>query len=304
MLNSNPETVSTDYDTSDRLYLEPVTLERVLDVVRFEQPLGVVVSLGGQTPLRLARALQDAGVPLLGDPLPAIEAAEDRGAFAHAPRGDRPARAALGHRRDDRGGARARPGDRRARPRAPALRARRPRDAHRPRPGRRSRRPSPSSSTSTSPARSSSTSTSSATASDAWVAGILEHVEPAGVHSGDSACVFPGPSVTRGARGGDPRARAAARRPARRARPAQPPARACAARDLYVIEANPRASRTIPSSRRRPGSRSSTTPAGCCSAPRSTSSTCPSAPSRPASGRRRRSSRRTASRTPPTAARR
>ena len=56
MLNSNPETVSTDYDTSDRLYLEPVTLERVLAVVELEQPLGVVVSLGGQTPLRLARA--------------------------------------------------------------------------------------------------------------------------------------------------------------------------------------------------------------------------------------------------------
>src|SRR5262245_63478730 len=62
MLNSNPETVSTDYDTSDRLYLEPVTLERVLDVCALERPLGVVVTLGGQTPLRLARALADAGV--------------------------------------------------------------------------------------------------------------------------------------------------------------------------------------------------------------------------------------------------
>ena len=81
MVNSNPETVSTDYDTSDRLYLEPVTLERVLDVCALEQPLGVVVTLGGQTPLRLAQALADAGVALLGDPLPAIEAAEDRGSF-------------------------------------------------------------------------------------------------------------------------------------------------------------------------------------------------------------------------------
>src|SRR5207249_1629847 len=81
LLNSNPETVSTDYDTSDRLYLEPVTLERALDVCELERPLGVVVSFGGQTPLRLADGLQAAGVPLLGDPLPAIEAAEDRAQF-------------------------------------------------------------------------------------------------------------------------------------------------------------------------------------------------------------------------------
>src|SRR5207244_2106615 len=81
LLNSNPETVSTDYDTSDRLYLEPVTLERALDVCELERPLGVVVSFGGQTPLRLADGLQAAGVPLLGDPLAAIEAAEDRGRF-------------------------------------------------------------------------------------------------------------------------------------------------------------------------------------------------------------------------------
>ncbi len=81
LVNSNPETVSTDYDTSDRLYLEPLTPERVLDVCAIERPLGVVVSLGGQTPLGLAAGLAEAGVPLLGDPLPAIERAEDRGRF-------------------------------------------------------------------------------------------------------------------------------------------------------------------------------------------------------------------------------
>ena len=81
LLNSNPATVSTDYDTADRLYLEPVTLERALDVCELEQPLGVVVSFGGQTPIRLARALADEGIPLLGDPLGAIELAEDRGRF-------------------------------------------------------------------------------------------------------------------------------------------------------------------------------------------------------------------------------
>src|SRR5262249_52438705 len=76
------ETVSTDYDTSDRLYLEPVTAERVLDVCALEQPLGVVVTLGGQTPLGLAHRLAAERVPLLGDPLPAIDAAEERGRFA------------------------------------------------------------------------------------------------------------------------------------------------------------------------------------------------------------------------------
>jgi carbamoyl-phosphate synthase large subunit len=83
LVNPNPETVSTDYDTSDRLYLEPLTLERTLDVCALERPLGVVVSFGGQTPLRLASGLVAAGVPLLGDPLDAIDAAEDRARFAH-----------------------------------------------------------------------------------------------------------------------------------------------------------------------------------------------------------------------------
>src|SRR6266487_471016 len=81
MVNSNPETVSTDYDTSDRLYLEPVTLERVLDVCALERPAGVVVTLGGQTPLGLAHDLTAEGVPLLGTPFGAIDLAEDRGRF-------------------------------------------------------------------------------------------------------------------------------------------------------------------------------------------------------------------------------
>src|SRR5207247_5946263 len=76
------ETVSTDYDTSDRLYLEPLVAHRVLEICELEQPVGVAVSFGGQTPLRLAPALADADVPLLGDPLDAIDAAEDRGRFA------------------------------------------------------------------------------------------------------------------------------------------------------------------------------------------------------------------------------
>ena len=81
MINCNPETVSTDYDTSDRLYFEPLTLEDVLAVVELEHPLGVIVQFGGQTPLKLAAGLVAAGVPLLGTSVEAIDLAEDRGRF-------------------------------------------------------------------------------------------------------------------------------------------------------------------------------------------------------------------------------
>ena len=82
MVNCNPETVSTDYDTSDRLYFEPLTVEDVLAVVESERPEAVVVQLGGQTPLNLARALEEAGVPIAGTPPASIEAAEDRELFS------------------------------------------------------------------------------------------------------------------------------------------------------------------------------------------------------------------------------
>jgi carbamoyl-phosphate synthase large subunit len=81
MINSNPETVSTDYDTSDKLYFEPLTLEDVLEIARREQPLGVVVQLGGQTPLKLTKGLEAAGVPILGTSPDAIDIAEDRRRF-------------------------------------------------------------------------------------------------------------------------------------------------------------------------------------------------------------------------------
>ncbi|SDT26739.1 carbamoyl-phosphate synthase large subunit [Pseudomonas oryzae] len=81
MVNCNPETVSTDYDTSDRLYFEPVTLEDVLEIVRVEQPKGVIVQYGGQTPLKLCRALEEAGVPIIGTTPDAIDRAEDRERF-------------------------------------------------------------------------------------------------------------------------------------------------------------------------------------------------------------------------------
>ena len=81
MINSNPETVSTDFDISDKLYFEPLTFEDVIEIVRWERPKGVVVQLGGQTPLRLTKPLEAAGVPILGTAPDSIDIAEDRGRF-------------------------------------------------------------------------------------------------------------------------------------------------------------------------------------------------------------------------------
>jgi carbamoyl-phosphate synthase large subunit len=81
MVNSNPETVSTDFDVSDKLYFEPLTLEDVLEIIRLEDPVGVIVQLGGQTPLKLASALEALGAPILGTPVDAIDRAEDRERF-------------------------------------------------------------------------------------------------------------------------------------------------------------------------------------------------------------------------------
>ena len=83
MVNCNPETVSTDYDTSDRLYFEPLTLEDVLEIVRVERPEGVIVQYGGQTPLKLARALEAEGVRIVGTTPDSIDLAEDRERFQH-----------------------------------------------------------------------------------------------------------------------------------------------------------------------------------------------------------------------------
>ena len=87
MINSNPETVSTDFDISDKLYFEPLTLEHVLDIVEREKPLGVIVQLGGQTPLKLTKGLSEAGVTILGTQPDAIDIAEDRRRFDKIARG-------------------------------------------------------------------------------------------------------------------------------------------------------------------------------------------------------------------------
>lgn len=81
MVNSNPETVSTDYDTADRLYFEPLTFEDVMNIIEHEKPVGVIVQLGGQTPLKLAQRLADAGAPIIGTSPETIHQAEDRASF-------------------------------------------------------------------------------------------------------------------------------------------------------------------------------------------------------------------------------
>ncbi len=128
MVNCNPETVSTDYDTSDRLYFEPLTLEDVLNIVEEESAEGVVVQFGGQTPLKLAVPLEKRGVRLLGTGADAIDRAEDRGRFDALLSKLALKLAAERDRRVDRAGQRRRRTHRLPGARSPELRARRPRD--------------------------------------------------------------------------------------------------------------------------------------------------------------------------------
>ncbi|MBV8395224.1 MAG: ATP-grasp domain-containing protein, partial [Actinobacteria bacterium] len=241
LVNSNPETVSTDYDTSDRLYLEPLTERNVLAVCELEQPAGVAVSFGGQTPLRLAPALAAAGVPLLGDPLDAIDAAEDRARFA-ALIGDLAPEWGAAANADEAREIAARIG-------YPVLV--RPhhvlggRGMHIVRAEEDLRVDGPVLVDRYLEGALELDVDALCDGDDAWVAAILEHVEPTGVHSGDSACVLPGPSVTE-----------TLERELREI--ASSIARGLGARGLlnlqlayadgrvWVLEANPRASRTVP----------------------------------------------------------
>ena len=99
MVNCNPETVSTDYDTSNRLYFEPLDAASVLAVCEREQPEGVVIQFGGQTPLKLARAIEAAGFRILGTPFDAVDLAEDRERFGDAARRARHPLPGVGDRR-------------------------------------------------------------------------------------------------------------------------------------------------------------------------------------------------------------
>jgi carbamoyl-phosphate synthase large subunit len=244
LVNSNPETVSTDYDTSDRLYLEPLTLERALDVCQLEQPEGVVVQFGGQTPLALSPGLATAGFRLLGDPLAAIEQAEDRGHFAGL-------LDELGLRAPAWGTANSSSEAQLVAGRIGYPVLVRPHHVLGGRGMRIARGPD-------------ELELSEAALVDeflegaleldvdvlcdgesGWVAGILEHVEPAGVHSGDSACVVPAPSVTQ-ALEAEIRELSTAIAAGLGVSGLLNLQLALHRGDLYVLEANPRASRTVP----------------------------------------------------------
>jgi carbamoyl-phosphate synthase large subunit len=247
MVNCNPETVSTDADASDRLFFEPLTVEDVLAVVERERPVGVVVQYGGQTPLRIARRLEEAGVPILGTPVAAIDLAEDRERFGRllesiglrAPAWGTALGAADAAAVADRIGypVLVRPSyvlggremricyDREmllAHPVAPgslidrfvedAIEV----DVDAVCDGRRT-----------------------------VVGGVMQHVEEAGVHSGDSACVIPTLSLGEELEG-EVRRQTALIAEALGVRGPINVQFAVQGRDVYVLEANPRASRTVP----------------------------------------------------------
>jgi carbamoyl-phosphate synthase large subunit len=290
MVNCNPETVSTDYDTSNRLYFEPLTLQDVLAVVEIEKPKGVIVQFGGQTPLKLAAGLARAGVPLLGTSVEAIDLAEDRGRFGallerlgykappYAMAGS--VEEAL-ERTEEVGfpllvrpsyvlGGRAMEIVYSREGLADYLRREAPEDA-RSAPGRGSREGSPrgrgsrggppqTQEAGPDAPRSAATEIfldrflEDATEVDVdalcdgrevWIGGIMQHVEEAGVHSGDSACVLPPHSLEEDML---EQIRAATREIALTVGVVGllNVQYAVHAGELYVIEANPRASRTVP----------------------------------------------------------
>ncbi|MFL5921232.1 MAG: carbamoyl-phosphate synthase large subunit [Gaiellaceae bacterium] len=252
MVNCNPETVSTDYDTSDRLYFEPLRVEEVLAICEREQPAGVVIQFGGQTPLKLARAIEAAGFRVLGTPFEAVDLAEDRERFAalcdglgiKVPAWGMAAGVDEAVEVAERVGypVLVRPsyvlGGRSMRVCYDAE-AVRDAAAH--------------------PLRAAGSLLvdrflenaieidvdALCDGSETFVAAVMQHVEEAGVHSGDSSCVLPAPSLTRSER------RAVAHA-VRRLGPALGVVGllnvqlALADGELYVLEANPRASRTVP----------------------------------------------------------
>ncbi|HEX5467447.1 MAG TPA: carbamoyl-phosphate synthase large subunit [Gaiellaceae bacterium] len=248
MVNCNPETVSTDYDTSDRLYFEPLGEEEVLEICARERPLGVVIQFGGQTPLKLARALERAGYPILGTPFAAVDLAEDRERFA-ALCGELgiavPPWGAAAGASDAIGVAEQIGYPVLVRP-SYVLGGRNMRVCYGP-----------------------EEVAAAAQGADrvlvdrflegaveidvdalcdgsqTLVAAVMEHVEEAGVHSGDSSCVLPPPSLSPGALA---RVEAAVRKlaPALGVVGLLNVQLAQVGEELYVLEANPRASRTVP----------------------------------------------------------
>jgi carbamoyl-phosphate synthase large subunit len=241
LVNSNPETVSTDYDTSDRLYLEPLVEQNVLDVCELERPAGVAVSYGGQTPLRLAPAIAAAGFPLLGDPLDAIDAAEHRGRFARIVGGLAPEWGEASTDEEAAGIANRIGWPVLVRPHH-VLGGRGMHVAHSP---EELRLYGPSLVDRYLEGALELDVDALCDGKEAWVAAVLEHVEPCGVHSGDSACVLPGPSVSE-ALETEIREIASSIAGGLGARGLINLQLAFHGGKLFVLEANPRASRTVP----------------------------------------------------------
>ncbi len=254
MINCNPETVSTDYDTSDRLYFEPLTLDDVLGVIEVEQPEGVVVQFGGQTPLKLAAGLAAAGVPLLGTSVEAIDLAEDRSRFGAL-------LAELGYSAPPYATARSvdealTQADEVGYPllvRPSYVLGGRAMEIVYSRDGladylSRERPPGDGGEIFLDRFLENATEVdvdALCDGTDVWIGGIMQHVEEAGVHSGDSACVLPPHSL------GEEmleRIRSATRELALAIGVVglMNVQYAVHAGELYVIEANPRASRTVP----------------------------------------------------------
>jgi carbamoyl-phosphate synthase large subunit len=245
MVNCNPETVSTDYDTSDRLYFEPLRLEEVLAVCEREQPDGVAIQFGGQTPLKLARGLEAAGFPILGTPFDAVDLAEDRERFGALL--DR-----LGIRCPEWGIARDVAVARAVAERIGFPVLIRPSYVL----GGRAMRVCYSSDDLGEIDRpvlidrflESAIEIDVDAVSDGvdtYIGAVMQHVEEAGVHSGDSACVLPAPSLT-AAEDAEIREVVRALAPALGVVGLMNVQLALADGTLYVLEANPRASRTVP----------------------------------------------------------
>ncbi|MFL6030659.1 MAG: carbamoyl-phosphate synthase large subunit, partial [Gaiellaceae bacterium] len=245
MINCNPETVSTDYDTSDRLYFEPLRLEEVLAVCEREQPDGLAIQFGGQTPLKLARGLETAGFRILGTPFDAVDVAEDRERFGAL-------LARLGIRCPEWGIARSAEEARAVAERIGFPVLIRPSYVL----GGRAMRVCYSADDLGDVERAVLIDRFVESAieidvdavcdgEDTYIGAVMQHVEEAGVHSGDSACVLPAPSLSAAE---DAEIREVVRTVARELGVVGLINVQLALTDgvLYVLEANPRASRTVP----------------------------------------------------------
>ena len=245
MVNCNPETVSTDYDTSDRLYFEPLDEEAVLAILRRERPVGVCIQFGGQTPLKLARAIERAGFRILGTPFDAVDLAEDRERFGRLA-------ASIGVRCPEWGIA--------SSAEQATMIAERIGYPVLVRPsyvlGGRAMRVCYSDSEVTEAMAAVEGAVlvdrfledaieldvdALCDGTETYVAAVMEHIEEAGIHSGDSSCVLPAPTD-------DERVRDAVRRlgPALGVIGLLNVQLAIADGEVYVLEVNPRASRTVP----------------------------------------------------------